>query len=251
MSDFTQPEAGSRDATFALRHEEDAGPVVSAVYADIRRRFSFVPAIYKALAVQPRALEEAWLQARALHTDLLFEPATARIARLAVTSPSAAVSESLRAATSPFAAELPAMLIVVSSLVLTLDGRLARRPPVGTVPPADEPPEPALPELRGEHPLYDEIRDLYGTAHVPTLYRSLAARGLLDEAWRAAGPLLASGEGRTAVAALETAGETEALRFPDVACFAAQAARPLLEQFRIALPRNLLVATALSGRSAG
>jgi hypothetical protein len=246
VGEFTQPDAGYRDAAFALRHEEDADPAVAAVYADIRRRLSFVPALFKALAVQPQALEEAWLQARALHSDARFAESIERIRRAAVGRGVGAVSDELRAAVVPFATELPGMLIVVSSLVLTLDGRLKRRPPTGAVPPAAAPPEPAVPELRGEHPLYERIRDVYGTMHVPTLYRSLASRGLLEEAWEVAHPLLTSDEGRVAVAALESGGEVEALGYPDAACFATASARPLLEQFRIALPRNLVVAVALS-----
>ena len=46
---------------FEQRYEDDASPRVAAVYADIRRRMSFVPALFKSLAVDDSALESAWL----------------------------------------------------------------------------------------------------------------------------------------------------------------------------------------------
>ena len=47
-----------------LRHEDEATGLVAAIFADVRRRMPFVPALFKALAVDPAVLEIAWLQAR-------------------------------------------------------------------------------------------------------------------------------------------------------------------------------------------
>jgi len=154
----------------------------------------------------------------------------------------------LAPALAPFAAELPGMLLIVSSLGLALDGRVPLQPP----PPlgldgGSTPPEPTVPEARGEHPRYADVRALYGTAHVPTLYRSLAALGLLDDAWPAIATLLGGPGGLALVDRVAEAGESEALAFAGVACFDAERCRPVLDQFRVALPRNLVVAITLGG----
>jgi len=231
---------------FTLHHEEDATGLVAAVYADIRRRMTFVPAIFKALAGDPRTLEQAWLQARALCDDPAFAESTDRLRVVAAPTVASVSTEALRHAVAPFAAELPGMLLIVSSLAAALDGRLPRRSPGGTIEPGDAPPEPIVPELRGEHSLYASIRAVYGTTHVPSLYRSLAALDLLEEGWGIAGPLLSSDAGRSLIDRVATAGDLEAMRFGEVGYFSALEARPILDQFRVALPRNLVVALALS-----
>jgi hypothetical protein len=236
------------DAGFSLRHEEDATGLVAAVFTDIRRRLRFTPAIFKALAADPPALERAWVHARAMIDDLRYPAATDRLRESARSSDEAcSTSRALARAVRPFADELPGMLLVVSSLGLALDGRLALHapPPLGLTA-GDVPPAPTVPEARGEHPLYEDVRRAYGTAHVPTLYRSLAALGLLEEAWPLAASLLEGDAGRSRVAATASAGEREALAFEQVACFDVHRTRPVLDQFRIALPRNLVVAAALS-----
>ena len=53
---------------------------------------------------------------------------------------------------------------------------------------------------RGEHPLFPEICGVYGTQHLPSVFRTLAANRVLEETWAAVGPFLASPEGATAVA---------------------------------------------------
>ncbi len=45
---------------------------------------------------------------------------------------------------------------------------------------------------------------------------------------------------------LAAAGQEEALGFPDVGWFDVESARPVLEQFSRALPRNLVAVFALS-----
>jgi hypothetical protein len=233
---------------FSLRHEDEASGLVASVFADVRRRMRFTPAIFKALAADPPALELAWVPARAIVDDSGFDAATGRLrAAAAPDADDVRPSRALAEAVAPFVAELPGMLLIVSSLGLSLDGRLPRRPPppLGLVA-GEPPPEPTVPEARGEHPRYRDLRELYGTAHVPTLYRSLAALGLLDDAWPIVASLLGGDAGRERVARLAEAGEREALAFPDAACFDLERTRPVLEQFRIALPRNLVVAVALS-----
>ncbi|HXV57903.1 MAG TPA: hypothetical protein VD704_08545 [Gaiellaceae bacterium] len=230
---------------YALPPEEEAEGLVLSVFRDVRERMPFVPAVFRALAADPVALEQAWLQARALHDDPRATTAASRLAGLARPELRYRPSAAVRAAAAPFAAELPLLLLVVTSLGLSLDGALA---PVA-LPPARLPePEPLpatdVPELRSEHPLFAEVRAVYGTEHVPSMMRALAAQGLLEEPWAAIGRFLGGPKGKALVARLESAAESEARAFPEYAFFTSESARPVLAQFRVALPRNLVFATA-------
>jgi hypothetical protein len=230
---------------YDLLHEEHATGLVLSIFADIRARIPFVPAIFKALARDPDALEPAWLQARALYDDPRAAEAAARLAELARPDLAYRPSPAVRAAAAPFAADLPSLLLVVTSLGLSLDGvhPLRERPAPDLPTPAPLPPTP-VPELREEHPLYSEIRAVYSTEHVPSLYKALGADGVLEEAWAGIGPFFGTPAGAQAVAALAAAAEREARSFPEYAFFAAEEARSVLAQFRIALPRNLVFAVA-------
>jgi hypothetical protein len=232
-----------------LRHEGAATGLVAAVYADIRRRMPFVPALFKALAFEPAALELAWLQARALDDDPRSNASTRRLRALADPALPYRAPPPVRRAVAPFARELPFMLLVVTSLSLTLEGRLPLRSRTAEeVPPAVSAPEPSLPDSLETHLLFDEIRGVYGTEHVPSMFRSLASQGMLDEPWRAIAPFLRGPRCPELVGALTAAAEEEALRFPDVGVFDARGTRPTLDQFRLALPRNMLFAAA-AGRA--
>lgn len=233
---------------FTPRSEEDAVELAASVYRDIRTRMPFVPAIFRALAADPGALAPAWLQARALYDDPRSRESAARLRELARARVDYRPSAAVRAAVAPFAAELPSMLLIVASLGLALDGALELRPlPPLALPEPGPVPEPRVPELQDEHLLFDEIRAVYGLAHVPSVFRALAAQRLLEEPWRAIGPFLAAAEGRELVARVAAAAEEEALRFPEAAFFGAARARPVLDQFRRALPANLVFVTAASG----
>lgn len=234
---------------FTLRYEEEAEGVVASVFRDVRARMEFVPAIFKALAPDPEALVPAWLQARSLYDDPRAEEALARLRERAEPGLSFRPSDAVREAVTPFAQELPALLLIVTSLGLALDGAMPLRPlPPPALPPPGPVPKSPVPEERGEHPLFDEIRAVYGTRHVPSMYRALAARALLDEPWSAIGPFLAGEAGSELVAAVCAAAEAQALGFPELAFFGAESARPVLDQFRRALPRNLVFALAASAR---
>jgi hypothetical protein len=80
------------------------------------------------------------------------------------------------------------------------------------------------------------------------MYRALAARELLDEPWSAIGPVLGGAVGKDLVASVCAAAELQALGFPEYAFFGAERARAVLDQFRRALPRNLVFALAASRR---
>ncbi len=233
---------------FSLRHEEDAEGIAAAVFCDIRKRMEFVPAIFKALAPDPAVLVPAWLQARSIYDDPRVGDALARLReRASPDLPSYTPSQAVRVAVAPFVEELPALLLIVTSLGLALDGAVPLHPlPPPELPPPGPVPESPVPEERGEHPLFDGIRAVYLTHHVPSMYRALAARGLLDEPWSAIGPYLASAPGEALVADLCVVAELQALEFREFAYFRAESARGVLEQFRRALPRNLVFALAAS-----
>ncbi|MGH3046899.1 MAG: hypothetical protein ACRDNC_07840 [Gaiellaceae bacterium] len=231
--------------TYQLRPEEDAGGSVLSVFCDVRARMPFVPALFKALASDPAALELAWLQARALYDDPRAAQAGSRLVPLARPHLAYRPSRAVRAAVAPFAAELPSLLLVVTSLGLSLEGtHPLRSPPPARLPDPEPLPETPVPEPKEEHLLYDDIRAVYGTEHVPSMYKALAAGRLLAESWGRVGPFLAAPEGRKLVADVEAAADSEARAFPEYAFFAAASARSVLGQFQRALPRNLVFAMA-------
>jgi hypothetical protein len=230
---------------YDLLHEEDATGLVLSVFTDVRARMPFVPAIFKALARDPDALVPAWLQARALYDDPRAADAATRLAELARPRLAYRPSPAVRVAAAPFAADLPRLLLIVTSLGLSLDGVLPlKEPPAPRLPAAEPLPPTPVPEQRDEHLLYAEIREVYDTEHVPSLYKALAADGVLEESWAGIGPFFATPEGTGLVEAVTAAAEREAGAFPEYAFFAAEKARPVLAQFRVALPRNLVFATA-------
>ena len=225
-----------------LVHEEDADGLVASVFVDIRARMPFVPALFKALASDPESLLAAWLQARMVYDHpgaLEAAEAIRRSARVTIDyRPTSKVRETL----VPFAAELPFMLLIVSSLRLSLDHELPPRPaPEPKLPPAERVPEPEFLD-RGEHPLFPEICRVYRTQHLPSIFRTLATTGQLEEVWSAIGPVLASPAGAQAITRINTEADGRARAMPDVASFQVERARPILDQFAQALPRNLIIA---------
>ena len=95
--------------------------------------------------------------------------------------------------------------------------------------------------------MFPEICAVYGTQHLPSIFRTLAANGVLEDTWNAIGPFLASSEGAAAVAQVTSAAENRARAMPEAASFAVERARPILDQFSLALPRNLILAVAGCG----
>jgi hypothetical protein len=227
-----------------LLHEDEAAGIVASVYADVRRRMPFVPALFKALATDPDTLVAAWLQARAIYDDPRSQIAAAAIRESARVPIDYQPSSRVRETVAPFVAELPFMLLIVTSLQLSLSGELVLRArPELDLPPEAPVPEPEFPD-RAEHPLFVEICAAYGTRHLPSIFRTLAARDALEEAWTAVGPFLTSPAGADAVSVVTREAEVRARSMPEVASFDVQTARPVLDQFSRALPRNLILATA-------
>jgi hypothetical protein len=227
-----------------LLHEEEVDGVVAAVFVDIRARMPFVPALFKALAKDAEALVAAWLQARAIYDDPRSPAAADDIRRSARVGIGFQPSSRVRESMAPFAAELPFMLLIVTSLQLSLSGELPLRPaPELDLPAATRVPMPEFSD-RAEHPLFPEICAVYGTQHLPSIFRTLAANGVLEEAWTGIGPFLASPEGAAAVARVSRQANTRALAMPEVASFDTKRAQPILDQFSRALPRNLILAVA-------
>ena len=140
------------------------------------------------------------------------------------------------------------MLLIVTSLRLTLDGALPLRPrPDARIPPAAPAAEPAVPESRDEHPLFQQIRDVYGTTYVPSMYRSWPRLACSRTRGRRSGRSWGVPPAPTWPAPSRAAAEEAARSFPEVAFFDADRARPIIDQFSIALPRNLVFAVAAAG----
>jgi hypothetical protein len=136
------------------------------------------------------------------------------------------------------------MLLIVTSLQLSLSGQLPRRPkPELDLPAARPVPEPEFPD-RAEHSLFPEICSVYGTEHLPSIFRTLAANGVLEEIWGAVGPFLAGADGAGAAARVGLEADARARAMPELASFDIERGRPILDQFSRALPRNLIVAVA-------
>ena len=225
-----------------LLHEDEVEGVVSSVFVDIRRRMPFVPALFKALAGDAEVLVAAWLQARAVYDDPRSPAAAAAIRESARIDIPYRPSSRVREVVAPFVTELPFMLLIVTSLQLSLSGQLPRRPaPALDLLAAAPVPQPEFPDL-GEHPLFPEICSVYGTQHLPSIFRTLAANGVLEESWDAVGSFLASADGVGAAELVSLEAETAARAMPEVASFDVERARPILDQFSRALPRNLIVA---------
>jgi hypothetical protein len=231
-----------------LVHEEDAEGVVASVFVDIRARMPFVPALFKALASAPESLLAAWLQARMIYDHPGAPEAAEAIRRSARVTIDYRPTNKVRETLVPFAAELPFMLLIVSSLRLSLDRELPRQPaPEPNLPAAVPVPEPDFSD-RGEHALFAEICAVYGTQHLPSIFRTLAANGVLEQVWQAMGPFLAGPAGAKAITRVSAEAERQALAMPEVASFGVEQSRPILDQFAQALPRNLIVAVTAAGQ---
>jgi len=227
-----------------LVHEDEAEGLVSAVFVDVRARMPFVPALFKALAGDPEVLVAAWLQARAIYDDPRSTAAAAAIRSSAQVEIGYRPGARVRTTLQPYADELPRMLLIVTSLQLTLAGELPLQPaPEPNLPEPAPVPEPEFPD-RAEHQLFTDICAVYGTQHLPSIFRTLAADGLLEEVWDALGPFLASPEGADTIDRINNAADTGARAIPEVACFQLRNAQPTLDQFSRALPRNLIIALA-------
>jgi hypothetical protein len=159
-----------------LLHEEDVDGVVASVFVDIRARMPFVPAWFKALAADPDVLVAAWLQARAIYDDPRSPAAADEIRGSAQVGIGFQPSSRVRESVAPFVAELPFMLLIVTSLQLSASGELPLRPAPGLDLPAAAPvPEPEFSD-RGEHRLFPEICAIYETQHLPSIFRTLGKR---------------------------------------------------------------------------
>ena len=252
-----------RSIGLPLLHEEEVEGVVSSVFVDIRARMPFVPALFKALAADPESLVAAWLQARMIYDDPGAPAAADEIRTSAQVSIDFRLNIRVSEALAPYVTELPFRLLIVTSLRLSLSGELARQPP----PELDlqrRRPSPSLSFLTVPSiPCFR--RSAWSTEHSsPSIFRALAANGLLADTWNAIGPFLASSEGAAAVARVVSEAENRARAMPEVASFAVESARPNqtgqstcaktarpLSPARVALWLNQAVSSIIRGRTRG
>jgi hypothetical protein len=233
-------------------HEADDARLAAEIVRDIRTRLPFVPAYLKALAREPRALLEAWLQTRTLYDDPAARTSVSRLATAADPGLAYQAGAAVREAVRPFHDVLPTLLLAVASLRLTLDGVLERQPlPAPTFRPDTVPLVPEVSD-EGEDPtLFTDIRRVYGTAHVPSMMRSLAGQSLLAEPWMAIGPYLDSEPGRRHIDEMRRLATEAALLHPGAAVLGHEAARGVVDVFWEALPRNVVFAAACYRTTSG
>lgn len=182
-------------AAYPMVEEADATGVVAGVYARLLKDMPFVPSLFKSLAVCPGYLVLAAEQAAPALTDDSFRSSAAELAATVRTAATPPPSAEVRAAVAGFVDPLSRMLLLTAGLRLALAGELDAPAAPGVVPPSRN----AHPEHRVPSPsdapateLYGEIRSALQTPIVNSIWRSLAAKGLLEQGWAALGPQVAA-----------------------------------------------------------
>ena len=202
-------------ATYPMVEESEATGVVAGVYAELLTRMPFVPSLFKSLALCPGYLVLAYEQSvGVLDGDEL--PASgqqlAASVRDAVRPPE---QEQVRQTLAAFVGPIGRMLVLSSGLLLALDGELDAPPAPGERPATRpvEPDRPAPSQWEAPAPsAYGEIRRALDTPMVNTIWRRLAADGLLEQAWSVLGPQAAAS--RPAADALQQRALDAARRLP-------------------------------------
>lgn len=244
-------------ASYPMVEESDATGAVAAVYADLLQDMPFVPSLIKSLALCPGYLVLAHEQAVPVLPTDEFRSAAGDLVTSVHDVARPPDDAGVRAALAGFAGPLSRMLLLAAGLRLALDGELdlpaapGHAPAPRLVRPRDPAPSPAdAPAPR----LYGEICAALETPIVNTIWRSLAARGVLEPAWASLGPQVAST--RSAADHLQATASEVARDLPwRIAATPAaleQAglpdARPgmaaVLDAYRATLPRVLVLAAS-------
>jgi hypothetical protein len=192
-----------------MQEERGATGAVSAVYAQVRAVSPVVPSPFKSLAINPAYLALAWAQVSDVRAPI------DRMATRLATHARDCVKESGGPALSAAAAEaltdsgylVPQTMLMVELLVGLLEGSIEERPiPEGVL---IEPElqtgrtrSPSLPMVGQEDAggldsdLYNDIQHVYSVPFVSSIFKILAAKGILQDAWMTARPFQNAPEGR-------------------------------------------------------
>ncbi|MCZ2824436.1 MULTISPECIES: hypothetical protein [unclassified Modestobacter] len=178
-------------ASYPMVEEADATGVVAAVYADLLEGMPFVPSLFKSLALCPGCLVLAHEQAVPVLSTDEFGSAAQRLVTSVRDVAEPPADADVRAALAGFAGPLSRMLLLAAGLRLALDGELdlPSAPGHAPAPRPVQPREPAPSPADAPAPqVYGEICAALETPIVNTVWRSLAARDLLEPAWAALRP---------------------------------------------------------------
>ena len=172
-------------AIYPMVEEDEATGQVAGVYAAISDSMPFVPSLFKSLATCPPYLVLAWDQAsHALATDEFSDAALAL--RWSVTDDGDAPGDEVDAALEEFVEPLSRMLLLAAGLLLAATGDLHGRSASSDPPPGDsvDPDAPVPSQWDAATPeTFGEIRRSLDTPIINSLWRRLAERDLLDQAW--------------------------------------------------------------------
>ena len=179
---------------YPMVEEAEATGAVAGVYAGLLEAMPFVPSLFKSLALCPGYLVLAYEQATCVLSEPAFGSAAERLVSSVRDSAAPPDDPEVRNALAGFAGPLSRMLLLAAGLRLALDGGLRLPPAPGQAPeprpvqprsPAPSPQDAAAPAL------YGQIRAALDTPIVNSIWRSLAGRGLLEQAWTAVGAQVA------------------------------------------------------------
>jgi len=176
---------------YPMVEEGEATGAVAAVYAELLDRMPFVPSLWKSLALCPGYLVLAHEQAAPLLTDVSFRSRAQHLVSSVREIAEPPADAEVRRALAQFAGPLSQMLLLAAGLRLALDGRLDVPPAPGRAP-RPRPVQPRSPvpstQVAPAPKICGEIRAALETPIVNTIWRTLAARGLLEAAWTGLGP---------------------------------------------------------------
>jgi hypothetical protein len=177
-------------AIYPMVEEHEATGRVAAVYGQILRSMPFVPSLFKSLATCPAYLVLAWDQASHALADPRFGEAAASLSAAARDLVEAPPDERVRRILARFVDPLGRMLLTSVGLLLALEGRLVGQ--AASPVPADPEPVEAKAGVPSQWEVdasatYGAIRRDLDTPIVNSIWRALAAEGVLEVAWSALG----------------------------------------------------------------
>lgn len=184
--------SGGLFALYPMVEQDQATGTVAAVYAQVVDVLPFVPSVFKSLAVCPTYLALAWEQAHTALSDVSYRVVADRLVASVHTAAMPPQDPQARDALAEFVNPLGQMLLLCAGWREALAGRLDGAPAQGGISAAtgSVPPQRQVPSLRqtDADTLYGEICAALRTPLINSIWRNLAARGLLETAWRDLAP---------------------------------------------------------------
>jgi hypothetical protein len=182
-------------AIYPMVEEGEATGVVAGVYAELLTRMPFVPSLFKSFALSPGYLVLAYEQSAGVLDGAALQRSGQELAASVRDVVQPPAEQEVQQALDTFVGPLGRMLLLSSGLLLALEGGLDAPPAPGNAPATRpvEPDAPAPAQWDAPSPaLYGEIRAALETPVVNTIWRQLAAKGQLEQAWSALRPQVRS-----------------------------------------------------------